>query len=136
MESVSKSQYFRKFYLGTIDESNSYDKVLSMVKENVKKLISTYGKCATINIIKSQLEEFFVYDENYTTQKMVNEISDEITREEEFKRYNLEAQMFTVFKFKTLFTAFSSILMYCLVSSVYPAWRASRISILKALQGA
>ncbi len=56
--------------------------------------------------------------------------------EEEFKRYNLEAQMFTVFKFKTLFTAFSSILMYCLVSSVYPAWRASRISILKALQGA
>jgi ABC-type lipoprotein release transport system permease subunit len=56
--------------------------------------------------------------------------------EEEFKRYNLEAQMFTVFKFKTLFTAFSSILVYCLVSSVYPAWRASRISILKALQGA
>jgi ABC-type lipoprotein release transport system permease subunit len=41
--------------------------------------------------------------------------------EEEFKRYNLEAQMFTVFKFKTLFTAFSSILVYCLVSSVYPA---------------
>ena len=87
MESVSKSQYFRKFYLGTIDESNSYDKVVSMVKENVKKLISTYGKCVTINIIKSQLEEFFVYDEDYTTQKMVNEISDEITREEEFKRY-------------------------------------------------
>jgi len=56
--------------------------------------------------------------------------------EEEFKRYNLEAQMFTVFKFKTLFTAFSSILLYCLVSSVYPAWRASKISILKALQGA
>jgi ABC-type lipoprotein release transport system permease subunit len=56
--------------------------------------------------------------------------------EEEFKRYNLEAQMFTVFKFKTLFTAFSSILMYCLVSSIYPAWRASKISILKALQGA
>lgn len=62
MESVSKSQYFRKFYLGTIDESNSYDKVVSIVKENVKKLISTYGRCATVNIIKSQLEEFFVYD--------------------------------------------------------------------------
>jgi len=55
--------------------------------------------------------------------------------EEEFKRYNMDSQMYVSLKIKTLITTFLSFLTYCLVSSVYPAIRASRISILKALQG-
>lgn len=55
--------------------------------------------------------------------------------EEEFKRYNMDAQMYVSLKIKTLATTFFSFFIYCVVSSLYPALRASRISILKALQG-